>query len=339
MTGGWDEAGAWEESGDWEETAEILLRVPALPEFDPSDEVESAVIRGLARSWPRRATVRRTEPDLDALFEPAKADFPEALIPFRDDPRYRQLDEGTRDRIRAWGWIAYNKNVIDIEQHVVNPGFQLLFQDGLGTGLGDTLRAATVQAMVDEQYHSLMHLNASALTRAHRGRWLSDAALPHGLTVRRHRDAVARHADPRAAALTALAFTTVAETSIGAYLSLIGDDPGLQPVNKATVVLHRRDERAHASVAAELTSLVYEHLNADDRRILVAGLVEGVDAFTGTDFSTWSAILAAERVPGAAALVADTAFGPGDSRLVQDCSAIRRLMESIGAGADVPDSW
>ncbi|MFC4604453.1 diiron oxygenase [Rhodococcus kronopolitis] len=326
-------------TGDVDPSADFLLRIPALPDFDPSDVVDSAVVRGLVRSWPRRATVRRSEPDLDALFEPERADFPESMLPFGEDARYRDLDRGTRKRIRAWGWIAYNKSVVDIEQHVVNPGFQLLFQDGLGTGLGDGMRAAAVQAMVDEQYHTLMHLNASALTRTHRGRSMPDSALPYGLTVRRQREEVLAQADPRSAALTTLAFCTVAETSIGAYLSLLCDDADLQPVNRATVTLHRRDERAHASVAAELTGAVYERLGADDRRTLIGALVTGVDAFTGTDYSTWAAILAAEGVPHAAAMLADAAARPGDHRLMQDCTAIRHLMESLGAAEDVPDTW
>ncbi|MFC9789550.1 diiron oxygenase [Rhodococcus sp. NPDC127528] len=302
---------------------------PRLPEFDPDDPVESAVIAGLVRSWPRRATVRRAEPDLDEVFDPAKADYAEELVPFRDHETYLALDEATRDRIRAWAWIAYNKNVVDIEQHVVNPGFQLLLEDSLHTGLGDTARASVVQAMVDEQYHTLMHLNASALTRRRRPWPLPERALPTSLTVVRGREAVAAQDDPRAAALVTLAFTTVAETSIGAYLSLIADDETVQPVNKATVALHRRDERAHASVTSELVKLVYDRLHPDDRRILLSGMADGVAAFTGTDYSVWSAILAEVGVAGADAMLRDVAAGPGDGRLVQDCSAIDRLRAQL----------
>ncbi|TQF68472.1 diiron oxygenase [Rhodococcus spelaei] len=308
---------------------EDLPHAPQLPEFDPDDPVESAVIGGLVRSWPHRATVRRSEPDLDEVFESAKADFAEELIPFRDHPVYLGLDESTRDCIRAWAWIAYNKNVVDIEQHVVNPGFQLLLEDSLRTGLGDTARSSVVQAMVDEQYHTLMHLNASALTRRRRPWRLTERTLPVSLTVRRRRDAVARQEDPRSAALVTLAFTTVAETSIGAYLGLIADDETVQPVNKATVALHRRDERAHAAVTSELVALVYDRLRPDDRRILLAGMADGVAAFTAADYAVWSAILATVGVVGADEMLREVAEGPGDGRLVQDCSAIDRLRAQL----------
>ncbi|MFI6430930.1 diiron oxygenase [Rhodococcus oryzae] len=320
-------------------TFEGLLSPPTLPECDESNPVESAVIRGLVRSWPRRATVRRVEPELDDFFDPAKADFPEALLPFREHDLYRCLDETKKDRLRAWGWIAYNKNVMDIEQFVVNPGFQLLSRDAFGTGLGDGHRAAALQSMVDEEYHTLMHLNASAATRRHRGWPLREDALPAAQTVRRHHAAVARHTDPRAAALTTLAYTTVAETSISAYLGLMTEDEGVQPLNRATVALHRRDEQCHSSITGDLVTLVYDTLDADDRHTLREGLREGVDAFTASDLTTWRAILDQERVTGAETIIADVTADGDRKPMVQDCSAIRRLCEHLGVAEDIRDEW
>lgn len=318
---------------------EELLRLPSLPPFDPADPVESAIISSLAGSWPRRAVVKRPEPDLDELFDPEKADYPAALIPFHDHDLFVKLDDPVRRRILAWAWIAYNKNVMDVEQYVVNPGFRLLSQDAFGTGLGDTLTVATMQAMVDEQYHTLMHLNASALTRRRRAWDLPERRLPYGPTVRRHHAAVDAAGTPREAALVSLAFTTVAETSISSYLGLMTEDEDVQPVNRATVVLHRRDEYCHSSIAGELLKLVFERLDGDDRRVLLAGLADGLEAFRSNDFATWSAVLDHENVPGADAIVADAAHDAGRQRLVQDCSAIRRLCDDLGVSDEVPYEW
>ncbi|PTR27486.1 para-aminobenzoate N-oxygenase AurF [Rhodococcus sp. OK519] len=325
--------------GDEAAEHERLLRLPSLPPFDPSDRVESAVIGALAGSWPRRAVVKRPEPDLDDLFDPAKADYPQTLIPFHDHDLFAKVDEPTRDRVLAWAWIGYNKNVMDVEQYVVNPGFRLLSQDAFGTGLGDPLTIATMQAMVDEQYHTLMHLNASALTRRRRGWDLPESRLPYGPTVRHHRAAVDAADSPRGAALVSLAFTTVAETSISSYLGLMTDDEDLQPVNRATVVLHRRDEYCHSSIAGELLKIVFERLGGDDRRILLAGLADGLEAFRSNDFATWSAVLEHENVRGADRIVAAAAHDAGRQRLVQDCSAIRRLCDDLGVSDDVPYEW
>jgi alpha-N-dichloroacetyl-p-aminophenylserinol N-oxygenase len=302
-----------------------------LPDHDPTDPVETAVIRGLVRSWPRRATVRRDEPQLDGptmeeLFDPQRTDFPEEMLPIRGHPRYEALDEAARRRINSWAWIAYNKNVMDIEQSVVSPGFGVLFRDALGTGFSDAARTAVMQALVDEEYHTLMHLNGSALVRRRRGWSLPDRSLPDSLMVRKYRAATSSLPEGREAALVALGFSTVAETSIGEYLSVISADPNVQPVNRATVSLHRRDETAHSSVAGEMVRLVHDRLNAEDRAVLRRSLHDAVDAFTATDFGVWSAILASEQVPDGDEMLRECADDPARRRFVQDCGATDRLI-------------
>lgn len=325
--------------GDEAADHESVLRLPSLPPFDPADPAESAVISALAGTWQRRATVKRSEPLLDDLFDPDKRDYPDQLIPFHDDDRFRRLGEPTRARIRAWAWIAYNKNVMDVEQYVVNPGFRLLSQDAFGTGLGDSLTMATLQAMVDEQYHTLMHLNASALIRRRRGWQMPDSRLPYGPTVRHHHAAVAAAGNPREAALVSLAYTTVAETSISSYLGLMTGDDELQPVNRATVALHRRDEYCHSSIAGELLKIVYVRLDGDDRRVLLGGLADGLRAFEANDYATWNAVMQAEGVRHGDALVADAAHDAERRKLVNDCGVIRRLCDDLGVADEVPYEW
>lgn len=315
------------------------LRPPALPGHDVADPVESSVIRALTRSWGIRATVKKREPDLDDLFDPERRDYPDELIPFHTHRRYRDLDEHRRARLRAWAWIAYNKNVVDIEQFVVNPGFAAVTNDVLGIGPADTVVLGVMQAMVDEQYHTLMHHNASALTRRRRGWVLPESVLPASRTVRAHRDAVAGAESPRAEALVRLAFTTVAETSISAYLALLTEDDTLQPVNRATVALHRRDELCHASLAAEILRIVFADLGRTDRRVLLDALAAGIVAFTGSDTATWSAIVEHERIPGAQELIAETAAAARSERVVQDCSAIRSLCTELGVADDLHVDW
>lgn len=303
---------------------------PALPDYDRADPVAGAVIRALSRTWDRRAAVKKPAPDLDALFEPGKLDFPEPLLPFHTHPRYLALDDDAQARLRAWAWIAYNKNVIDIEQHVVNPGFALTTSDVFGLAPHDTVVVGVLQAMVDEQYHTLMHQNANVLTRRRRGWALPDAVLPPCRTVRAHHAAVAAAGDARHAALVQLAFTTVAETSISAYLGLFIQDETVQPVNRSTVAVHRRDELCHASLSGELLTMVFETLDDTDKAQLVDALAAGIDAFTGSDTDTWAAIVDHERVPGAAELIADIVEATAGRPVVQDCSAIHRLCGELG---------
>lgn len=316
-----------------------MIEMPPLPEYDPDDVVESAIVSRLANNWGTRATVKKPEPNLDDLFDHSKHDYPEGLIPFAEHSVYRNLPESTKERIRAWGWIAFNKNVMDVEQHVVNPGFSLLAQDAFDTGLGDVLAVAVTQAMVDEQYHTLMHLNASALTRRQRGWTMHERVLPFSATVRRQRAAQAEASNASDAALSALAYTTVAEISITSYLDLIEDDELIQPVNRATVKLHNRDEYCHASIADEMATIVFENLNSGDRRLFLDGLAAGMEAFSSTDFSTWSVILAAEGVDGWERMLNDVVSDGSRTQLVQDYSGIRALCRKLDVEDEIGIEW
>lgn len=308
------------------------LSAPAVPAHDPADPLDSAVIRGLTRSWGQRAAVKKDEPDLDALFDPAARDFPRSLMPFAEHPRFTALDERQQARLEAWAWIAYNNSVIDIEQRVVNPGFGVFVTDGFAAGMHDEVLVGVLQAMVDEQYHTLMHHNANAVTRRRRGWALPDAVLPPCRTVRAHDEAVGRAETPRDAALVRWAFTTVAETSISAYLGLLTGDEAVQPINRATVAVHRRDELVHSSLTGELLALVFDELTARERRVLVDALAGGVEAFVGSDTRVWAAILAHERIPHAEELLEVLAAG---GAVVQDCTAIRRLGRRLGIAEDL----
>src|SRR3546814_1722076 len=129
-----------------------------------------------------------------------------------------------------------------------------------------------------------MHLNARSATRRGRGWWVPAKALPDVLTVRTRAKALDAAGDPRKIALTQLAFMTVAEGSITAYLDLISDDPGVQSINRATIRLHARDEYCHASIAGELAVSVWDSLHRGDRSYLLEGFEGAMRAFSGTDF-------------------------------------------------------
>ncbi len=84
---------------------------------------------------------------------------------------------------------------------------------------------------------------------------------------------------------------------------------------------------------------MFERLDGDDRRLLLAGLADGLEAFRSNDFSTWSAVLDHEQVRGAHRIVADAAHDSGRRNLVQDCTAIRRLCDDLGVTEEVPYEW
>ena len=319
--------------------ADGLVHLPGLPSFDPHDIAESAIINRLAGNWHRRATVKRDEPDLDALFDADRPDYPERIVPFRDHPTWQGLPDELRSRLLSWAWIAYNRHTVLAEQRVANPAFALVMEGefpGLG---GQDMEIALAQAMVDEQYHSLMHISASALTRRKRGYDFADGILPESHTARTHQRMREQCAERWQRSLTTLAFATVSEISINAYLDLLANDPDIQVVNSTTARLHNRDEYCHASISDEMAKLVYDVLDADKRRFFLDMLVAGLDAFVATDYATWTAILETENVPGARRMVADVQAEQSSSRLVRDYSGLHSLVSDMNVLTEIDFDW
>ncbi|MFZ5889627.1 MAG: AurF N-oxygenase family protein [Myxococcota bacterium] len=300
---------------------------------------ENAVLRRLSDNWPRRAAVKRSEPDLDDLFEPTRPDYPERLLPFRSHPRYATFSQSTRDRLLSWAWIAFNKNVMDIEQHVVNPGFALLANGVFETGLGEPAVAALVQAMVDEQYHTLLHFKANRVTRHQRRASMPESALPLAHKARLHRERLGAASEPWQRDLVSLAFTTVAEVSINAYLNLIADDEDIQPINRAVATLHNRDEYCHSSIVVEIAKAAFQRLPPEQRRFFLTALVDGLEAFSVNDYTTWYRILELVEIPDGRKILDEVQTDPSRKRLLQDFSGLHRLFQEMGVLDQITFDW
>jgi alpha-N-dichloroacetyl-p-aminophenylserinol N-oxygenase len=324
---------------DLDTDIETLAAMPGIPEFDPTDVNERAVVRRLAGNWHRRATVKRDEPNLDALFEPDRPDYPERILPFHDHPTYQGLDPARRSELLSWAWIAYNRHTVIAEQRVANPAFALVMEGEYPGLRGEALNLSLAQAMVDEQYHTLMHINASAVTRRQRGLALPDAELPLSHTARAHERMRDQAGDRAERSLVTLAFATVSEISINAYLDLLADDQEIQPVNRTTAVLHNRDEYCHAAISAVLAEVVYAQLDAGRRRAFLDALVAGLEAFVATDYTTWQRIVDLMGIPGGHEMLADCRADRGRSRLVRDYTGLYELVRTLGVTDDVDFDW
>lgn len=310
-----------------------------LSAVDPENPVENAVIRRLADNWHRRATVKRSEPDLDDLFEPDRPDYPEGLLPFRDHSTYQALDEETRAKLLAWAWIAFNKHISDTERYVVNPTFTLLTTGTYDTGLDESMDTAITQAMVDEQYHILIHLNAITVTRRQRGWPMPERDLPMGVKARRHLARVAAGTTDWERDLGKLAFTTVAEISINSYLDLIADDKEIQPINSVTADLHNRDEYCHSSIADQVAKAVYTKLDDERKSYFRQSLADGLEAFSATDFLTWHRIVELLGIEGGAEMVRETEHDRSAKRLLQNFSGLHGFCADLDIVDDVPFDW
>lgn len=311
-----------------------------LPGFDPADPVENAVIARLAGNWDRRATVRKREPALEELYDADLPDYPEHLVPFQDHPTYRGLDPDTRSRLLGWGIVTFNKHIMDTEQYVVNPTFREIADGVHDSGLNpQTVSVAVVQAMVDEQYHTLMHLNASSVMRNRRGWTMPETALPIGhkaRTLHEHRE---RAAEQWERDLVSLAFTTVAEVSINSYLDLMADDNTIQPINTATAAIHNRDEYCHSSITREYVTAVYDRLPPDRRTVFERALVSGLEAFAANDFPSWRRVMSLVGVPGGEEMVREVEADPGTRRLLNNFTDLHAFCDELDLLGRLEFDW
>ncbi|AKJ29424.1 diiron oxygenase [Caldimonas brevitalea] len=285
------------------------------------------VTAALADSWANRVAVKVGELDLKRYYDKNIPDYPPNLVPFRDDPRYGALDAEMRQRILAGAWVAYNEKTVDVETSIVAPACALLLK-GAFQGLQTAeLKRIIVQTQIDEQYHILMCLDACLLSRAMHG--IEGLTVPQSWVVQQLEHALQQQTCARDAHIVQLGFATVAEVTINSYLDLLAQDQTIQPFNRETTALHRRDESAHNKIFTVITRQVYTHFSEHDRAVFRSAIATGLDAFVTIDLRAWREILRYLNVPDGSDIVDACERANGSKRLVRDFSGFRALLREI----------
>ncbi|WP_375758025.1 diiron oxygenase [Corallococcus exercitus] len=292
--------------------------------------VELAILDKIASTWQRRATVKKPELDLEGLFQPELPDYPIALVPFRDHPRFVEAPEERKQALLSWAWMAYNRNTIMNEEKIANPAFELLMHARFPGTNHPGIKRTVVQALVDENYHTFMHLNATLVTERKRGLVFNESLLPDSLACRMLQAARARAADAWEQDLLTLAYAVVAEISINAYLNLLSKDQSIQPINRMTTELHNRDEFSHALVIAEIAKSVYVHMNDAMRECFIRALPEALRGIASSDYKTWRALLEHLGFEHVDEIIGDLEGQTGSRVLVRDYSGLKHLASELG---------
>lgn len=303
--------------------------------------LKNDLLTRLTDRWGKRVAVKQDELELDSHFDPNLPDFPDQLVPVLHLPARPTVDAEPRERLLAASWIAYNAKTRAIEDEVILPACRLMLHDRIPVRKDDVAEAALHQTIIDEHYHILMCHNAAGVTRRRRGL--------NGLRFDQQGWAVVRRlADTRAGLtgserdLVEIAFALAAETTINAFLSTISTSFEIQPMNRITADMHRRDESGHAVVFRELVGALYRELDRDGRELFKHALVQGLDGFRAPDFDVWVQVGAAGGLdiePGELAEAASRQPAPprdtGPLRiLLRDLGLTDELAGPLGLGAD-----
>lgn len=293
--------------------------------------VGPSALRRLTEAWPRRATVRG---DLSWLtpagvYDARVPDYPTRLLPFADHPLFTEAPEEQRLHVGTLAWLFYNERVIDVEETVVNPTFEMLARGrfpGLG---GHEVKEAAKQAQLDEVWHTYLHM--LALHRSRDARAVeAEPEYPDSVTSRRLREFQAAASQRWERDLLALLWTAVAEISVSAYLELLAADETVQAVNSLVCRMHSRDESAHGPIMHELVKESFAGMSAEQKNAFIRLLPEAVKAFGAEDFDLWPDLLRAAGIKRAEEIVEDCRGKPEAEYLVTDYSGVQRLLDELG---------
>ena len=288
-------------------------------------EVNLGLIKQFVRTWPKRAAVcsmTGLEPTGD--FDNNKYDYPMHLVPFCKHPLFQKLDNELQGLILTWGWIGYNQRIITTESTIVNPALLYVADQLLGRDEWD-LQESIRQTLVDEHYHTLMHMKAVEYTQQNR-KLTQQLMLPPTVACRSLADTQSILVESWQKSLVPVAFATVSEISIGALLNLLANDETIQPFHREVVRAHRNDEYSHSKTLAEIFRVVYTKLDTEKQKFFVKVLPDALRSFVAQDYSMWEAILDQLGVPDYNIILNDCPLKP----IVRDYNAIQQFAEKIG---------
>jgi hypothetical protein len=288
---------------------------------------ERDLLAGLSARWGRRVAVKQDELDLDGHFDPDLPDFPEHLVPVLGVPGLPALQREQRARIGSAAWIAYNAKTSAIEDEIILPACRLMLAEHIPVRKDAVAVAALHQTIIDEHYHILMCHNAVGVTR--RRRDLQELTFdPKGWSVVRGLDRERAGLSGHRRELVEIAFALAAETTINAFLSTLSTAFDIQPMNRITVDMHRKDESGHAVIFRELVGALYRQLDGDDCEIFKHALVQGMRAFRAPDAAPWIQVADAAGVaitPDQLAAVRRSGTGPS-----RDTGPLQVLLTDLG---------
>jgi len=253
-------------------------------------------------------------------------------VPVLSLPEAASVDVEGRTRILSAAWIAYNAKTTAIENEIILPACRLMLEDRIAMRRDDVAISALHQTIIDEHYHILMCHNAVGVTRRRRG--LTGLIFDPGeWSVVRGLDACRAARTGIERDLVEIAFALAAETTISGFLSMISTAHDIQPMNRITVDMHRRDESGHAVAFRELAASLYRMLGRDDRELFKYALVQGLNAFRAADVAPWVEVAATGGLElSAERLAAVAAEKPTPAR---DTGPLQLLLSDLGLDGEL----
>jgi hypothetical protein len=293
-----------------------------------------ARLNKMAGSWAARAAVKMDEPENQASYDSRLPDFLPELLPFHEHPDFRHAPEPYRQAALSCGWLAYSEKTVAIESRIVSPACMHLVDSDVAGLCGERFREPVAQALVDESYHILLVVRACGLTRRLRG--LADLHLPQFELVTNMRRCQDAYAERWKKILIQLATAVVSELLVSDYLRLLAQAPDIQPLNRITTEIHRRDEAAHNGLFKSLGAVIYHALNAYEKEFFVRALTLPAAWFASPEWEVWHAMLGQIGFPNADRMLRDCQANQQSRRAGLDLTTLEVLFADLGVEGREP---
>ena len=142
--------------------------------------------------------------------------------------------------------------------------------------------------MTDESYHTLLSVEAVAMTKSFRG---LNIIVPEFNLIKYMKNMQTNYHNELDKIVVLLGTATVSELFISDYLKLLSSDYTIQPINRLTVDTHRIDELAHAGIFKRLICIIYQCLPIAQQQLFIMILRNATKWFADPELEIWSSIL------------------------------------------------
>jgi hypothetical protein len=287
----------------------------------------AVMLKKLSVLWQQRAAVNQGPLQFsDLAFDPAKKDFSESLLPFRNHDAWRAAPEELKSRCLSYAWGIYNLKTIYIECDVVTPACEDLIKVApVNSRNRGVIQDVMSEALLDEALHTRMSLLASNYIYAQRG--LAPLEFTAFNLVQWRRAVLAGCNAEWERRLTRFAMACASETLITDYLKTMAEDSTIQSVCHRTTKTHAMDEWSHSSVFSFVATDLVHGLSRHERSYLRAVILKTVEMFANNEMGAWSTVFAMLNFPHAADILADV--GP-ENEIGVYTGSVQALIARIG---------
>lgn len=294
-----------------------------------SSHVKETLIK-LPQLWRERATVNHGLVDHNSLrFQPQRADFPEALLPFRNHPRWEEAPDDLKAAALSYAWAIYNLKTVYVECDIVTPACEDLIKRPFGSAAARyELQQVMSEALLDEALHTKMSITACNYIYRHRNLVPLDYT-KFNLVMWRERLLADCESEAKRR-LAKFALATASETLITDYLKTLASDTDIQPICHQVTRSHAMDEWGHSSVFSIAAEHVVSSLSENERRWFASVIPKTVEMFSDNELGAWAAAFGLLSFPHCEEILGDTLEL---DKINVYTNAVTGLLEKLGLDA------